>query len=280
MKTLIIGTRGSKLALTQANYVKNLLEQEGFPSEIKIIKTSGDINQNIFQELPLKKLFVKEIEEELLAGTIDLAVHSMKDMPYDEVEGLIIGAYPQREDPRDAMIVRHHPDKVKIIGTGSERRRVQLLDIYKEIEIKPIRGNVDTRILKMQEGQYDAIVLAAAGLRRLGLENMISRYFDVDEMVPSPCQGILGIQCRENDSLVINILSNIDKPELRQVVTLERLFGKIHNGGCKAPIGAYAELQGDIARVWVMKFKDTIIKKEIIRKSDDIDFFYKEFMKF
>ena len=280
MKTLIIGTRGSKLALTQANYVKNLLEQEGFPSEIKIIKTSGDINQNIFQELPLKKLFVKEIEEELLAGTIDLAVHSMKDMPYDEVEGLIIGAYPQREDPRDAMIVRHHPDKVKIIGTGSERRRVQLLDIYKEIEIKPIRGNVDTRILKMQEGQYDAIVLAAAGLRRLGLENMISRYFDVDEMVPSPCQGILGIQCRENDNLVKNILSSIDKPELRQVVTLERLFGKIHNGGCKAPIGAYAELQGDIARVWVMKFKDTIIKKEIIRKSDDIDFFYKEFMKF
>lgn len=280
MKTLVIGTRGSKLALTQANYVKNLLEEEGFSSEIKIIKTSGDMNQNIFQELPLKKLFVKEIEEELLAGTIDLAVHSMKDMPYDEVEGLTISAFPQREDPRDAMIVRHHPDTVKIIGTGSERRRVQLLDIYNEIEIKPIRGNVDTRILKMQDGQYDAIILATAGLKRLGLDNMISRYFEVDEMVPSPCQGILGIQCREKDTFVKNILSNIDNENLRKVATLERLFGKIHNGGCKAPIGAYAEIQGDMARVWIMKYTDKVIKNEIIGKADDIEFFYNEFIKF
>ena len=280
MKTLIIGTRGSKLALVQANFVKELLEGLGHSAEIKIIKTSGDLNQTAFHEIPLKKLFVKEIEEELLAKTIDLAVHSMKDMPYDEVEGLTIGAYPEREDPRDALLIKHKPDFVKIIGTGSERRRVQLLNMYQDIEVKPIRGNVDTRIFKMQSGEYDAIVLATAGLKRLGLDNMISRYFEVSEMVPSPCQGILGIQCRENDVFIRDVLAKIDDKSLRKIVELERLFGKIHNGGCQSPIGAYAEIHGDLAKVWVMKYKDKAIKKEIVGNVDDLEFFENEFRKF
>lgn len=275
MKKLVIGTRGSKLALAQAEHIKNHLEKMGLEIKLKVIKTSGDINQSTFNEIPLKKLFVKEIEEELLAKTIDLAVHSMKDMPYDEVEGLIMGAYPEREDPRDALIVHN---EIKTIGTGSERRKVQLEDIYKNIEVKPIRGNVDTRILKMQNGDYDAIVLAAAGLNRLGLDNMISRYFEVDEMVPSPCQGVLGIQCREDDEFVRRILDLIDNKELRKVVELERLFGKIHNGGCKSPIGAYAEIDDDKAIVWIMKFIDgKINRKKIMGKVGDLDFFEKEF---
>ena len=201
-------------------------------------------------------------------------------MPYDEVEGLTIGAYPQREDPRDALLIKHQPDFVKIIGTGSERRKIQLLQMYEGIEIKPIRGNVDTRIFKMQNGEYDAIVLAAAGLKRLGLDNMISRYFEVSEMVPSPCQGVLGIQCRENDNTVKTILDKIDDKNLRKVVELERLFGKIHNGGCKSPIGAYAEIHGDLAKVWVMKYNDKVIKREIVGKLDDLEFFENEFKKF
>ena len=275
MKKLVIGTRGSKLALAQAEHIKNHLEKMGLEIELKVIKTSGDINQSTFNEIPLKKLFVKEIEEELLAKTIDLAVHSMKDMPYDEVEGLIMGAYPEREDPRDALIVHN---EIKIIGTGSERRRVQLEAIYENIEVKPIRGNVDTRILKMHNGDYDAIVLAAAGLNRLGLDNMISRYFEVDEMVPSPCQGVLGIQCRDDDEFVRRILNLIDNKELRKVVELERLFGKIHNGGCKSPIGAYTEIDDNNAIVWVMKLVDgKITKKKITGKAEDLDYFEKEF---
>ena len=187
----------------------------------------------------------------------------------------MIGAYPEREDPRDALIVH---SGINIIGTGSERRKVQLEAIYENIEVKPIRGNVDTRILKLQNGEYDAIVLAAAGLNRLGLDNMISRYFEVEEMVPSPCQGVLGIQCREDDDFVRRILDLIDNKELRKVVELERLFGKIHNGGCKSPIGAYAEIDEDEAIVWVMKLIDSkIIKKKIIGKTGDLEFFEKEF---
>ncbi|MBP9595414.1 MAG: hydroxymethylbilane synthase [Fusobacteriaceae bacterium] len=275
MKKLIIGTRGSNLALAQAEHIKSRLEKMGLEIELKIIKTSGDINQSTFNEIPLKKLFVKEIEEELLANKIDLAVHSMKDMPYDEVEGLIMGAYPEREDPRDALIVHN---EIKIIGTGSERRRVQLEALYENIEVRPIRGNVDTRILKLHNGDYDAIVLAAAGLNRLGLDNMISRYFEVEEMVPSPCQGVLGIQCREDDEFVRRILDLIDNKELRKVVELERLFGKIHNGGCKSPIGAYAEIDFDIASVWTMKLiNGKIIKRKITGKTGDLEFFEKEF---
>ena len=179
------------MALYQANFVKDKLENLGYKCEIKIIKTSGDKNQSSFSEIPLKKLFVKEIEEELLEGKIDLAVHSMKDMPYEEVEGLCMGAFPDREDPRDAIIVER---PLKIIGTGSERRKIIAKEIYSEAQILPIRGNVDTRIEKMKNGDYDGIILASAGLKRLGLKDKITKYFEVEEMVPSPCQGTQGVQ--------------------------------------------------------------------------------------
>ena len=276
MRDLIIGTRGSKLAITQAENIKHRLEKLGINANLKIIKTSGDINQTSFNELPLKKLFVKEIEEELLDNKIDLAVHSMKDMPYEDVEGLTMGAYPEREDPRDAMIVRHK--NIHIIGTGSERRKIQVQELYEDIEIKPIRGNVDTRIFKMQNGEYDAIILAASGLKRLGLENLIAKFFEVNEIVPSPCQGILGIQCRENDVFIRDLLNKIDDKNIRKIVEIERLFGKIHNGGCKSPIGAYAEIYDNIAKVWTMKsVNNIIVKKEINGNINDLSFFEKEF---
>ncbi len=277
MKEIIIGTRGSKLALAQANNIKDKLEKLGYKSEIKVIITSGDKNQNIFREIPLKKLFVKEIEEELLVGSIDIAVHSMKDMPYEEVEGLVIGAYPERENPTDALIIRKKD--FEIIGTGSERRRVQVERIFDKIETKPIRGNVDTRIKKMNDGEYDAIILASAGLKRLGLEKKIYKIFSIDEMVPSPCQGTLGIQCREGDKEILQILSKIDNEDVRKSVEIERLFGKLYNGGCQSPIGAYAQIKGDIAKVWVMRYENRIIKKEIVGNKNDLALFEREFKK-
>ncbi len=277
MKEIVIGTRGSKLALAQANNIKDKLEKLGYKSEIKVIITSGDKNQNIFREIPLKKLFVKEIEEELLVGSIDIAVHSMKDMPYEEVKGLVIGAYPERENPTDALIIRKKD--FEIIGTGSERRRVQVERIFDKIETKPIRGNVDTRIKKMNDGEYDAIILASAGLKRLGLEKKIYKIFSIDEMVPSPCQGTLGIQCREGDKEILQILSKIDNEDVRKSVEIERLFGKLYNGGCQSPIGAYAQIKGDIAKVWVMRYEDRIIKKEIVGNKNDLALFEREFKK-
>lgn len=277
MRELIIGTRGSKLALVQAENIKSRLENFGIKVELKIIKTSGDLNQKSFNEIPLKKLFVKEIEEELLEGKIDLAVHSMKDMPYEEVEGLIMGAFPEREDPRDALV--SDKKEFRIIGTGSERRRVQIEEIYKDAEIKAIRGNVDTRIGKADSGEYDGVILAAAGLKRLGLEGRISRYFEVHELVPSPCQGVLGLQCRANDSFVKELLDKIDNKTLRKIVDLERLFGKIHNGGCKSPIGAYAEINGETAKILVMKYTDKVVKQEITGNINDMDYFEREYKK-
>ncbi len=277
MKNIIIGTRGSKLALTQANNIKDRLLKLGYNSEIKIITTSGDKNQNIFREIPLKKLFVKEIEEELLEGSIDIAVHSMKDMPYEEVEGLVIGAYPEREDPRDAMLIGK--EEFRVVGTGSERRRVQVEEIYNNIETKPIRGNVDTRIKKMHDGDYDAIILACAGLKRLGLEKHINKVFSVDEMVPSPCQGTLAIQCRATDTKILEVLAKLDNEDIRKSVEIERIFGKLYNGGCQSPIGAYAKVEGDNAKVWVMRYEGKIIKRFIEGNKNNLEYFEEEFKK-
>lgn len=271
-----IGTRGSKLALYQANFVKDKLENLGYKCEIKIIKTSGDKNQTSFSEIPLKKLFVKEIEEELLEGKIDLAVHSMKDMPYEEVEGLCMGAFPDREDPRDAIIVER---PLKTIGTGSERRRIVAEQIYGEAQILPIRGNVDTRIEKMKNGDYDGIILASAGLKRLGLQDKITKYFEVEEMVPSPCQGIIGVQCRKNDIKVLDILRKIDKEEIRKIVEIERLYGELYNGGCKNPVGAYAEKIENIYKIYTMRVSKDKLRKNVFEIDEfDIEKIKIEFM--
>ena len=187
-----------------------------------------------------------------------------------------MGAFPDREDPRDAIIVER---PLKTIGTGSERRRIVAEQIYGEAQILPIRGNVDTRIEKMKNGDYDGIILASAGLKRLGLQDKITKYFEVEEMVPSPCQGIIGVQCRKNDIKVLDILRKIDKEEIRKIVEIERLYGELYNGGCKNPVGAYAEKIGNIYKIYTMRVSKDKLRKNVFEIDEfDIEKIKIEFM--
>ena len=214
-KKIIIGTRGSILAVAQAETVKNML-LEKFPDleiELKKIVTSGDKDQsNNWGEESLKSLFVKEIEKELLEGSIDLAVHSMKDMPQISPEGLINACFPLREDNRDVLITKDNMklselSKGAVIGTSSLRRKVGILNLRDDLEIKPIRGNIHTRLKKLEDGEFDGIILAAAGLKRVGLQDKITEYLSVEQMIPAPAQGILCIQCKEDNQDIIKILN-------------------------------------------------------------------------
>lgn len=253
MKKIIVGTRGSLLAVRQTEIVIEELKKYAPQLEYKIvkIKTTGDMRTDISlreESESVKKMFVKEIEKSLLDMEIDIAVHSMKDIP-EMAEGLIVGAVPKREDARDVFISDKYKSpfempKEAVIGTGSIRREVQIKKLLNDIEIKEIRGNIHTRIEKMGKGEYDALILAAAGLKRAGLEEQITYYFDYNEMVPSPAQGAICVQCRENDAEIINLLSKINDAETLAAVTAERHFSKLFNGGCKVPIGAYAEIIG------------------------------------
>lgn len=231
---VIIGTRGSKLALAQAEYVKNRL-QKHYPQnsyELKIISTKGDREQKkALDQMGDKGLFVREIEQELLDGTISLAVHSMKDMPAEQPSGLVFAHAWKREDPRDVLILREAVSLEElpqhaVIGTGSRRRAFQLLQLRKDLRITGIRGNVDTRIKKMQEEQLDGIVLAAAGLHRLGRTSLITQYFEPEQMIPAAAQGTLALELREGDKELsgqVNALSDIVTEE---ITCAERLFLK------------------------------------------------------
>ena len=249
-KTLKIGTRGSKLALWQANWVKSSLEDK-HPSlsiELVAIKTKGDK----ILDVPLAKvggkgLFVKEIEEALLNGRIDLAVHSMKDMPGEIPKGLCIGAIPQREIPQDVLISRNKKrlsqlDPGAKIGTSSLRRKAQLLYARPDLAILPLRGNLDTRLKKLETENLDAIVLAAAGVKRLGLENRITEYLDENIMLPAVGQGALCIEVRQNDPLVEPIVATLEHPQTRVVILGERAFLNRLEGGCQVPIAAYGKI--------------------------------------
>ena len=249
-KTLKIGTRGSKLALWQANWVKSSLEDK-HPSlsiELVAIKTKGDK----ILDVPLAKvggkgLFVKEIEEALLDGRIDLAVHSMKDMPGEIPEGLCIGAIPQREIPQDVLISRNKKRLSKLgpgakIGTSSLRRKAQLLHARPDLVVLPLRGNLDTRLKKLETENLDAIVLAAAGVKRLGLENRITETLDENIMLPAVGQGALCIEVRQNDPLVEPIVVTLEHPQTRVVILGERAFLNRLEGGCQVPIAAYGEI--------------------------------------
>ena len=240
---LTIGSRGSQLALWQANWVKSRLEELGEECRIEIIHTTGDKIQDVaLSKVGTKGLFTKEIEEALLEGRIDLAVHSLKDMPTDLPEGLTLAAIPQREDPRDAIIGCKLDDLKRgaKVGTSSLRRMAQLLAIRPDLEIESIRGNVDTRLRKQQEGQYDAILLAAAGLNRLGLSARIAEIIPVEKMCPAVGQGALAIETRTGDSVV----SKLDHLPTRRAVTAERAVLRALGGGCQVPIGAYAVADG------------------------------------
>ncbi len=253
-KTLKIGTRGSKLALWQANWVKSSLEAK-HPSlsiELVLIKTKGDK----ILDVPLAKvggkgLFVKEIEEALLSGRIDLAVHSMKDMPGEIPKGLCIGAIPEREIPQDVLISRNKKRLSKLglgakIGTSSLRRQAQLLHARPDLVVLPLRGNVDTRLKKLETENLDAIILAAAGVKRLGLENRITEYLDENIMLPAVGQGALCIEVRQNDPLVEPIVATLEHPLTRTIILGERAFLNRLEGGCQVPIAAYGKIDKNI----------------------------------
>jgi hydroxymethylbilane synthase len=253
-KTLKIGTRGSKLALWQANWVKSSLEVQ-HPSvsiELKIIKTTGDK----ILDVPLAKvggkgLFVKEIEEALLDRRIDLAVHSMKDMPGEIPEGLSIGAIPQREIPQDVLISRDKKHLSNLgpganIGTSSLRRKSQLLHARPDLVVLPLRGNLDTRLKKLETENLDAIILAAAGVKRLGLENKITEYLDETIMLPAVGQGALCIEIRQHDPDVESIVATLEHPQTRAVVLGERAFLNRLEGGCQVPIAAYGKIDRNL----------------------------------
>ena len=252
-KPIKIGTRGSKLALWQANWVKSSLEV-AFPShliEIVIIKTTGDK----ILDVPLAKvggkgLFVKEIEEALFSGRIDIAVHSMKDMPSVIPDGLCIGSIPERETPQDVMISRNGHRFLELksgarIGTSSLRRAAQLRHNRSDIVILPLRGNLDTRLRKLDTEDLDAIVLAAAGVKRLELTHRITEYLDEAIMLPAVGQGALCLEIREDDRNTRKVVNTLDHPETRAVITGERAFLNRLQGSCQVPIAGYGKRIGN-----------------------------------
>lgn len=248
-----IGTRGSKLALWQATFTQAQLSQVGIQSELVIIKTTGDQIQHLsFDKIEGKGFFTREIEEALLRGDVDMAVHSMKDLPTTQPEGLAITAVSYREDPADWLLVR--PEMVEpgklfqlkanpVIGTSSARRKAQMLDFRPDAQLKDIRGNVPTRIEKLRNGDFDAILLAAAGLTRLELDlsDLQIVKFNPREFVPAPAQGVLAFQTLKDDVEVRRLLQQIHHPEISAVTNVERKVLQLMEGGCHLPLGVYCE---------------------------------------
>jgi hydroxymethylbilane synthase len=251
MKHVVIGSRGSDLALWQANFVKAELEKLGCSVTINIIKTQGDIIQHLsFDKLEGKGFFTKEIEAALLNKSIDLAVHSHKDLETNPPEGLIISCVSERANPSDVLLVNlssvdpSQKWSLKLnatVGTSSVRRKTQVLKYRPDSKIVDIRGNVPTRIDKLRQGNYDAILLAKAGLDRLGLD--LSEFkeviLDPSEFVPAPAQGVLGLQIRSNDNELHSILQSINFPEVQKCISLERKVLNLLEGGCQLPLGVY-----------------------------------------
>jgi hydroxymethylbilane synthase len=243
---LRIGSRGSQLALWQANHISALLRERGHEVEIEIIHTTGDkITDVALAKVGTKGMFTKEIEEALAAGRVDLAVHSLKDLPTELPNGFEIAAITKREDPRDAFCSRKYskiedlPQGARV-GTSSLRRQAQLKAIRPDLEIHPLRGNVDTRLRKLEQGEYDAIILASAGLRRLGKTELIKQIIPAEIMCPAAGQGALGIEIREGDEKVRELLKFLDDPAARAATTCERALLNSLGGGCQVPIGAFA----------------------------------------
>jgi hydroxymethylbilane synthase len=261
MSTLRIGTRGSQLALYQARAVASLLERHaGVASDIVVIRTSGDrLAEAPLSEIGGKRLFVKEIEEALLAGEVDLAVHSSKDMPAVLPEGLSIGAVLPREDARDAIVLPAADARAAAlpwdavarglgaaprIGTSSVRRSAQLTGVWPGAQFGPVRGNLDTRLRKLDGGEFEALVLAAAGLARLDRRDRISAVLPVDACVPAPGQGIIAVEIRSADTALLDTVRRIDDEAAGRALTAERAVVERLGGGCQMPLGAYAEVSG------------------------------------
>lgn len=265
MKRIIIGTRGSDLALWQANNTKDRLAEIGIDAELKIIKTQGDKILNLrLDKLEGKGFFTKELEEELLAGTIDLAVHSHKDLPTTNPAGLIIAAVTEREDPSELLLILKDTVEVSnklslkkgaMVGTSSNRRKAQLLALRSDLNITDLRGNVPTRIQKLRDEDYDAIMLAKAGINRLNID--LSEFHvevvDTTELVPAPAQGALAIQIRENDTELFTALQQIHNAATAEEIAVERKVLNLFEGGCHMPLGCYCKKEDGVFNVWTSK---------------------------
>ncbi|ERI11564.1 hydroxymethylbilane synthase [Aneurinibacillus aneurinilyticus] len=253
MRKIVVGSRQSALALTQTNWVIERLKSFGLPFEfeVKKIVTKGDrILDVTLSKVGGKGLFVKEIEQALLSGEIDMAVHSMKDMPAMLPPGLMIGCVPKRVDVRDVLISKDNQplDKLPsgaIVGTSSLRRAAQLKAFRPDLVIEPIRGNIDTRMRKLKEESFSAIILAAAGLERMQWNGNITEFLPVDISLPAVGQGALAIECRENDAELLALLDKLNDKDTALAVKAERAFLRTLEGGCQVPIAAYANVADD-----------------------------------
>jgi hydroxymethylbilane synthase len=249
MARLRIGSRGSQLALWQANHIGALLRERGHEVELEIIKTTGDkITDVALAKVGTKGMFTKEIEEALAEGRIDLAVHSLKDLPTELSAGFEIAAVTTRENPRDVFCsckyksIEELPREARV-GTSSLRRQAQLKAVRPDLDIHSLRGNVDTRLRKLEAGEYDAIILAAAGLNRLGKTQLVKQIIPAETMCPAAGQGALGIEIRAGDSVTRQHLVFLDDPAARATTTCERVLLNRLGGGCQVPIGAFAEVR-------------------------------------
>ena len=264
MKKIIIGARGSKLSLAYVSKVKRLIldSSKDIDINIKTIKTSGDIYGDVkLSEIGGKNLFCKEIEENLIKNEIDIAVHSLKDMESIEHKDLTIGAFIKRNDPRDILI----SNKIKnlkelnqelIIGSSSRRRELQLKKLNKNISVINMRGNIDTRIKKVEENKLDAIILAAAGVKSLNLENKISITFESSEILPAVGQGIIAVQCRKEDKLILDIIKKINDNETSLCAKAERQMLQTIGGNCETAVGGLAEIHNDNLKLKAQLFSD------------------------
>ena len=255
MARLRIGSRGSQLALWQANHISQLLREHGHEVELEIIKTTGDkILDVALAKVGTKGMFTKEIEEALIEKRVDLAVHSLKDLPTELAPEFEIAAITERQNPRDAFLSRHFdsiaalPERARV-GTSSLRRQAQLKAIRPDLQIFPLRGNVDTRLRKLEEGEYDAIILASAGLNRLGLTQRIREILSAEVMCPAAGQGALGIEIRAGDAEIREHLEFLNHGSTRTSTIAERALLNELGGGCQVPIGAFAEVEGDTVKL-------------------------------
>jgi hydroxymethylbilane synthase len=247
-QTLRVGTRASLLARTQTDLVVAAL---GVPVEVVHVSTAGDRSADALDQIGSTGVFVSALRDALLAGEIDVAVHSYKDLPTASTDGITLAAVPRREDPRDALVARDRltlgelPNGARV-GTGSPRRAAQLRALGLGLQIVALRGNVDTRLGKVASGELDAVVLALAGLRRLGRDGEVTEILDPIQVLPAPAQGALAIECRASDSSTLTLLASLDDDDTRAAVTAERALLAALEAGCTAPVGALAELaEGD-----------------------------------
>ena len=282
-KKIIIGTRGSKLALIYANIVKKKLfelkNKYNFEDVIvQKIKTDGDKIQDVrLSDTGGKGLFSKKIEQQLIKNNIDVAVHALKDMPSLETKGLLTECFLKRNDPREVLISKNNEileeqKKGAIIGTSSLRREFQVKRKINNFNFKLIRGNVDTRIKKLNDGLYDGIILSLIGLKFLGLEKNVSQIFSTSEMIPSVGQGVIALQCREDDLEIRNILKNLNHDETKKCVNTERNILKILDGDCDTAIGAYAKIEGEKIYVEAELFSLDGSKRFYVKSSKELKY--------